>query len=76
MVGEIDDGIDDTGIRAGVIKVGVSTVPRMPADERKCLEAAGQAQAATGAPITIHNPLPFEKRGVEVVRILARRGRP
>jgi phosphotriesterase-related protein len=74
MVGEIEDGIEDTGIRAGVIKVGVSTVPRMPQDERKCLEAAGQAQAATGAPITIHNPLPFEKRGVEVVRILTRAG--
>jgi phosphotriesterase-related protein len=28
----------------------------------------------TGAPITIHNPLPFEKRGVEVVRLLTRAG--
>jgi phosphotriesterase-related protein len=74
MIGELRDGIDGTGIRAGAIKVGVSSVPRMPPEERKCLEAAAQAQAETGAPITIHNPVPFEKRGVEVVRILARAG--
>jgi phosphotriesterase-related protein len=74
MVGEIRDGIEGTGIRAGVIKVGLTTVPRMPRDERKCLEAAAIAQAETGVPITIHNPLPFEKRGVEVIRILTRAG--
>jgi phosphotriesterase-related protein len=46
----------------------------MPPVERRCLEAAAYAQAETGAPITIHNPLPFEKRGVEVVRLLTRAG--
>ena len=74
MITELRDGIDGTAIRAGAIKVGVSSVPRMPPEERKCLEAAAQAQAETGAPITIHNPVPFEKRGVEVVRILTRAG--
>jgi phosphotriesterase-related protein len=74
MIGELREGIDGTAIRAGAIKVGVSSVPRMPPEERKCLEAAAQAQAETGAPITIHNPVPFEKRGVEVVRILTRAG--
>jgi phosphotriesterase-related protein len=74
MVSELRDGIEGTEIRAGAIKVGVSSVPRMPVEERKCLEAAAQAQTETGAPITIHNPVPFEKRGVEVVRILTRAG--
>jgi phosphotriesterase-related protein len=74
MLGELREGIGETGIRAGAIKVGLSSVPRMPPEERKCLEAAAQAQAETGAPITIHNPVPFEKRGVEVVRRLARAG--
>jgi phosphotriesterase-related protein len=74
MLRELRDGVDDTGIRAGVIKVGISTVPRMPPAERKCLEAAARAQAETGVPITIHNPVPFEKRGVEVLRILTRAG--
>lgn len=74
MVRELRDGIDGTGVRAGAIKFGLTSVPRMPAVERRCLEAAAQAQAETGAPITIHNPLPFEKRGVEVIRLLTRAG--
>lgn len=74
MLGELRDGIDGTRIRAGAIKFGLTSVPRMPPDERKCLEAAAQAHVETGAPITIHNPLPFEKRGVEVVRLLTRAG--
>ena len=74
MLGELREGMDGTGIRAGAIKFGITSVPRMPEDERKCLVAAAQAQAETGAPITIHNPPPFEKRGVEVVRLLTRAG--
>jgi phosphotriesterase-related protein len=74
MLGELRDGIDGSSIRAGAIKFGLTSVPRMPPDERKCLEAAAQAQVETGAPITIHNPLPFEKRGVDVVRLLTRAG--
>ena len=74
MLRELREGIDETTIRAGAIKFGLTSVPRMPPAERKCLEAAAQAQIETGAPITIHNPLPFEKRGVEVVRLLAQAG--
>jgi phosphotriesterase-related protein len=74
MLGELREGIDGTDIRAGAIKFGLTSVPRMPPAERRCLEAAALAQRETGAPITIHNPLPFEKRGVEVVRLLERAG--
>ncbi len=74
MIRGLREGIDGTDIRAGAIKFGLSSVPRMPPIERRCLEAAAQAQAETGAPITIHNPPPFEKRGVEVVRLLTRAG--
>jgi phosphotriesterase-related protein len=74
MIGELRDGIDGTGVCAGAIKFGLTSVPHMPPVERRCLEAAAQAQVETGAPITIHNPLPFEKRGVEVVRLLTRAG--
>jgi phosphotriesterase-related protein len=74
MLTELRSGIDGTNIRAGAIKVGISTVPHMPDAERKCLLAAAQAQAETGAPITIHNPPPHEKRGAEVVRLLTRAG--
>jgi phosphotriesterase-related protein len=74
MIHELRHGMDGTAVRAGAIKFGLTSVPRMPAVERRCLEAAAQAQVETGAPITIHNPLPFEKRGVEVVRLLTRAG--
>jgi phosphotriesterase-related protein len=74
MIRELREGVDGTGIRAGAIKFGLTSVPRMPEVERRCLEAAALAQVETGAPITIHNPLPFEKRGAEVVRLLARAG--
>lgn len=74
MLLQLREGIDGTGIRAGAIKFGMTSIPRMPPAERRCLEAAAQAQAETGAPITIHNPPPFEKRGVEVVRLLTRAG--
>jgi phosphotriesterase-related protein len=74
MLRDLREGIDGTAIRAGAIKFGLTSVPRMPPAERRCLEAAAQAQAETGAPITIHNPPPFEKRGVEVVRLLTKAG--
>jgi phosphotriesterase-related protein len=74
MLGELRDGIEGSGLRAGAIKLSISGVPRMPAIERACLEAAAQAQVETGAAITLHNPVPFQKRGVEVVRLLVRAG--
>lgn len=74
MIRELREGIDGTGIKAGAIKFAISRVPRMHVDELKCLRAAAQAQVETGAPITIHNPPPFEKRGVEVVRLLVQAG--
>ncbi len=74
MLSELREGIDGTGIRAGAIKFAISSVPRMPRDERKCLEAAAAAQIETGAPITIHHPPPFEKRGVEIIRLLIKAG--
>jgi phosphotriesterase-related protein len=74
MIGELRDGIDGSGLRAGAIKLAISSVPRMPSTERACLEACAQAQAETGAVITLHNPVPFQRRGVEVVRLLARAG--
>ncbi len=63
IVRDLCDGIDDTGIRAGIIgEVGCSW-PLHP-DERRSLRAAARAQRETGAPITIHpgrdRSAPFE----------------
>ncbi|MCU1490993.1 MAG: aryldialkylphosphatase [Acidimicrobiaceae bacterium] len=74
MMGELREGIDGSAVRAGAIKVGLTSVGRMPEEERRCLVAAAQAQSETGAPITVHNPVPFEKRGVEVMRQFVKAG--
>ena len=63
MIGEIRDGIGDTGIRPGIIgEIGLGepmyaaghTGDEMHPDEEKVLRAAGRAQLATGLPLTIH----------------------
>jgi predicted metal-dependent phosphotriesterase family hydrolase len=53
FVAELVDGIDETGVRAGVIKAGTSLGGATPT-ERKVLRAAASAQRLTGAPITTH----------------------
>ena len=52
-VSEITKGIDDTGIKAGIIKcaTGKGQVTKY---EEMCLRAAARAQRSTGAPITTH----------------------
>lgn len=54
MIREIEEGIDDSGIKAGIIKCGCS-YPIHP-DEKKVLQVAARAQEQTGAPITFHPP--------------------
>src|SRR4029453_12723443 len=53
FVRELTDGVGETGIRAGVIKVGTG-VGRITPYEETVLRAAGKAHKATGAPITTH----------------------
>jgi phosphotriesterase-related protein len=53
FIKEISEGVGETGIRAGIIKV--ATGPgRMTDYERGVFEAAAKASVATGAPITTH----------------------
>jgi phosphotriesterase-related protein len=53
FVRELTEGIGETGIKAGIIKV--ATGPgRMSDYERQIFEAAAKASVATGAPITTH----------------------
>ena len=57
MVRELTAGIEDTGIRAGFIKAGLSgPTPDVPFQgaEEKVLRAGARAQAATGATMTMH----------------------
>jgi len=52
MMGELTDEIGYSGIKAGIIKVGLSE-PLLE-EEIKVLRAAGRAQAKTRKPLTIH----------------------
>ena len=63
MIGEIRNGIGNTGIRPGIIgEIGLGepmyvkghTGDEMHADEERVLRAAGRAQRATGLAVTVH----------------------
>ncbi len=69
LVRELEEGIDETGVRAGVIGeiatgAPLYTVPRnvwdltghvdMVPNEEKVLRAAGRAHVDTGAPVSVH----------------------
>lgn len=53
MIGELTEGVEETGIRAGWIKVG-ATDEGVTDQEAKVLRAAAQAALATGATIGSH----------------------
>jgi phosphotriesterase-related protein len=68
IVRDVVDGVDHTGVRAGVIgEVGCSW-PLTP-NERKVLRASGRAQQETGAPLLIH-PGRHEGAPREIVGVL------
>ena len=79
MVRELTEGIDDTGIRTGVIgEIGCSDP--LTKNERKVLQAAGRAQVKTGAPLNIHPALynkkeeRYVKKGGEPVDLIHNEG--
>jgi len=53
LVHEITIGVDDTGIRTGLLKSAVSR-PVVEGPEEKCARAVARAQLASGASITTH----------------------
>lgn len=79
MIGEIDLGIEDTGVRAGIIgEIGANLEP--DAVERKVHEAVAVAHCETGAAIIVHpcNQCPtvlklsdfLERRGVDLTKVI------
>ena len=72
MITDLTDGIDGTGVRAGVIgEIGTSD-PLHPR-EQKVLRAAAQAQHSTGYAITVH-VAPAARKGHEVLDVLESEG--
>jgi phosphotriesterase-related protein len=71
-VKELTEGIGETGIRAGLIKV--ATGPHQVTEyERKLLTAAGRAAARVGCPIITHTEAEL---GLEQLAILTEQGVP
>ena len=71
-VREIEEGIEGTGIKAGIIKVASDEGGVTPAQEI-VLRAAGQASVRTGVPISTHTWSP-DRVGDDQVRILMEEG--
>lgn len=72
IVRDLEIGIGESGVRAGIIgEVGCSW-PLHP-NERKSLRAAGRAQARTGAPISVH-PGRSQAAPFEILDVLADAG--
>jgi phosphotriesterase-related protein len=73
IVADITKGADGTDIRAGIIgEIGCSG--SITKNEEKALRAAAWAQSETGSPISVHQPVPFEKRALKALDILASEG--
>lgn len=72
FIREIREGIEGTGIKAGIIKVASAKGDVTP-EEQIILRAAARAQIETGAPITTHSPA-LERVGEQQVRILEEEG--
>jgi len=69
MERELTEGVDDTGIRTGVIgEIGAGSDP-MTESERLVLRAAARAQSRTGAAIIVH-PAPGSRSAFEVLDLL------
>ncbi|TFH34296.1 MAG: phosphotriesterase-related protein, partial [Dehalococcoidia bacterium] len=72
FVQDIVEGVDGTGIKAGIIgEIGISS-PMHP-NEEKTLRAGARAQKSTGAAIYIHSPRD-EKDPLKVVNLLTNLG--
>ncbi|MCL4552391.1 MAG: hypothetical protein M1305_02385, partial [Candidatus Marsarchaeota archaeon] len=72
MIKEITDGVDGTGIRAGVMG-DVGTTKSITEDERKVLRACARAHLATGAAIGVHID-PSSQEALRAVKILLDEG--
>ena len=73
IVSEIVKGVDNTGIKPGIIgEIGLVDLTKYP-NEEKCLRGAAMAQLETGAPLTIHPPL-LEDQSERILDILDEEG--
>ena len=72
FIGDIRDGIKDTGVKAAFLKCATD-VPGMTPDVERVIRAVAAAQLETGVPISTHTNA-ASRRGLEQQRVLADAG--
>jgi phosphotriesterase-related protein len=73
FVREIQEGVAETGVRAGILKCATDSPGVTPGVER-VLRAVAQAHRRTGVPITTHTPRPPEPWGLHQQRVFKEEG--
>lgn len=68
LVGDLEQGITGTGVRAGMLKCAIDEHGLTPGVER-VMRAVAKAQLRTGAPVTVHTH-PTTRTGLDVKRVL------
>jgi phosphotriesterase-related protein len=72
FVGDITDGIADTGVRAGILKCATAE-PGLTPDIERILRAVAHAHRRTGVPITTHSVAALHN-GLDQQRVFAEEG--
>ncbi|GAB3200753.1 phosphotriesterase-related protein [Nocardioides hungaricus] len=72
LIRDVEDGIGDTGVRAGVIKC-VTDVQGLTTGVERAVRAAADAHLATGAPLSTHADA-RTRRGLDQQRVFAEMG--
>jgi phosphotriesterase-related protein len=72
FVGDIEQGIAGTGVRAGVLKCAIDHQGMTPGVER-VMRAVAKAHRRTGVPITVHTH-PASQTGLAAAKVLADEG--
>lgn len=72
FVRDIEDGIEETGIRAGILKCATDE-PGVTPDVERVLRAVARAHLRTGVPISTHTHAPT-RRGLDQQRIFREEG--
>ncbi len=68
FVGDIEEGVAGTGVRAGLLKCAIDAPGLTPGVER-VMRAVAKAHHRTGTPITVHTH-PDSRTGLEVKRVM------
>jgi len=72
MIKEIEVGIDDTGIKAGIIGE-LGTSEEIDSDEEKVLKSAAKVNKKLGIPVMVHLE-PWKRLALDVLKILSNNG--